>query len=103
MSYVHAFSCRFTAEERAKRPQLAHMPFGLGPHNCIGMRFALMEAKVAFIEILRHYTLLRSPDTEVRRNIFIHQNTNVALMYPRYPSRSLMEPLTIQRMVFILE
>ena len=77
--------CRFTEEERAKRPQLAHIPFGLGPHNCIGMRFALMEAKLALIEILRHYTLLRSPDTEVRRSVsLIHQNTNVGLVCPIY-------------------
>ena len=56
---------RFSAEERAKRPQLAHMPFGWGPRNCIGMRLALMVAKLTFIKILRHYTLLTSPDTEV--------------------------------------
>ena len=56
---------RFSEEERAKRPQFAHMPFGWGPRSCIGMRLALMEVKLTFIEILRRYTLLTSPDTEV--------------------------------------
>ena len=57
---------RFKAEERAKRPQLCHMPFGFGPRNCIGMRFALLEAKIALIELLKRYTFVRAPDTEVR-------------------------------------
>jgi len=33
------------------------------------MRLALMEVKLTFIEILRHYTLLTSPDTEVWRSL----------------------------------
>ena len=68
----HFLSCllppsfvRFTPEEKAKRPNVCHMPFGWGPRNCIGMRFALMEAKMALIEILRKYTFVRAPETEV--------------------------------------
>ena len=57
---------RFTAEEKAKRPQVCHMPFGSGPRNCIGMRFALLEAKIALIETLKVFTFLQAPDTEVR-------------------------------------
>ena len=60
--------CRFKAEERAKRPLLAHLPFGFGPRNCIGMRFALLEAKIALIELLKRYTFVRAPDTEVLKN-----------------------------------
>ena len=56
---------RFTPEEKAKRPALCHMPFGWGPRNCIGMRFALMEAKMALIEILKKYTFVQAPETEV--------------------------------------
>ena len=56
---------RFKVKERAKRPQLAHMPFGFGPRSCIATRFALLEAKMALLELLKKYTFVRAPDTEV--------------------------------------
>jgi thromboxane-A synthase len=54
---------RFTVEAEANRHQLAHMPFGWGPRSCIGMRFALLEAKIALMEILRKYSFARGPET----------------------------------------
>ena len=55
---------RFTKEEKEKRHQMAHMPFGWGPRSCIGMRLALMEAKMALIAILKEYKFVEAPDTE---------------------------------------
>ena len=43
------------------------MPFGWGPRGCIGMRFALMEAKMAMVSVLRKFKFERAPDTEVGR------------------------------------
>ena len=57
-------SGRFTAEEKAKRHPYAHVPFGVGPRSCIGMRFAIMEAKMAMIDILENFRIVRSPDTQ---------------------------------------
>ena len=62
---MYYFLNRFTSEEKAKRPQLCHMPFGFGPRSCIGMRLALLEAKIALIELLKRYTFIRAPETEV--------------------------------------
>ena len=69
--YYRTFSCRFTEEEKAKRPQLSHMPFGWGPRNCVGMRFALLEAKIALIHVLRKYRFVRAADTEVSVNEWV--------------------------------
>ena len=60
------FTHRFTPEEKAKRHPCAYMPFGYGPRNCIGMRFALMEVKMALIEILSQFRMVLSPETKVR-------------------------------------
>ena len=60
------FICRFTPEEKAKRHPCAHMPFGYGPRSCIGMRFALLEAKMALIEIVSKFKIVLAPETKVR-------------------------------------
>ena len=62
----------FHPEEKAKRHPLAHIPFGVGPRRCIGMRFALMETKMALVGILRKFKFERAPDTEVELHTCIH-------------------------------
>ena len=56
---------RFTPEEKAKRHPCALLPFGYGPRNCIGMRFALLEAKMALIEIVSKFRIVLAPETKV--------------------------------------
>ena len=43
---------------------MAHMPFGWGRRACIGMRLALVEAKMALVSIYRQYKLVEGPDTQ---------------------------------------
>ena len=63
---MQVFLClRFTPEEKAKRPQYCHLPFSFGPRNCVGMRLALLEVKIALIEILRKFSFAQAPETEV--------------------------------------
>jgi len=52
---------RFTAENKAKRHASSYIPFGLGPRNCIGMRFALIESKVG-IAYLAYYFRVEPTD-----------------------------------------
>lgn len=54
----------FSKENKAKRSPYAYLPFGQGPRNCIGMRFALLEAKCALATIVKNFTLLPSSKTK---------------------------------------
>ncbi|XP_041460870.1 cytochrome P450 3A24-like [Lytechinus variegatus] len=56
---------RFSKENRQKHHPCAWMPFGLGPRNCIGMRFAMMEIKVVTVRILQKYLIKTCPQTEI--------------------------------------
>ncbi|EDO45653.1 predicted protein [Nematostella vectensis] len=55
---------RFSPEGKASRDPYAYMPFGHGPHNCIGMRFAQMEIKLVLVRMLKRYTLCVTQDTK---------------------------------------
>lgn len=46
------------------RHPVAFMPFGVGPRNCLGKRFALMEVKICLTRILREYSIRLSDRTE---------------------------------------
>lgn len=46
---------RFNEENRNSRDSSAFLPFGSGPRNCVGMRFALIEIKYALTTILSKF------------------------------------------------
>jgi len=56
-----AFRPERWATER-DRPEYAYFPFGGGPRHCIGMRFALMEAKLVLATLARDFAF--EPGTE---------------------------------------
>ena len=56
---------RFMPENKDEINQLAYMPFGQGPRNCIGMRFALLEIKLVLARMLKKFRIERAPELNV--------------------------------------
>lgn len=54
---------RFLPEVKETRHPCTWIPFGSGPRNCIAMRFALFEAKVALVCVLKKFELLPTSKT----------------------------------------
>lgn len=54
---------RFSPERKANRNPAAFLAFGVGPRNCVGMRFALLESKLALARILQKYNIEKCPES----------------------------------------
>ena len=68
---------RFTSEQKAKHSSYDWMPFGAGPRNCIAIRLALLEVKVAVAHLVQKYKFVRSVDTEVSNSILYLNNAPI--------------------------
>ncbi|XP_041533909.1 cytochrome P450 3A25-like [Microtus oregoni] len=56
---------RFSKENKGSIDPYVYTPFGNGPRNCLGMRFALISMKLAVISVLQNFTLLPSEETQI--------------------------------------
>ncbi|XP_049825477.1 cytochrome P450 6a8-like [Aethina tumida] len=54
---------RFSSDNKAKRHQLAWIPFGEGPRICIGLRFGTLQAKIGLITLLKNYKVSLNNET----------------------------------------
>lgn len=70
---IRLFNFRFLPKEKAKRNPLTFIPFGFGPRNCIGMRFAQMTMKLMLANILLDFKFVPCAETEVKI-FFDHKN-----------------------------
>ncbi|KAI2802051.1 hypothetical protein BLOT_010243 [Blomia tropicalis] len=62
---------RFTMENRHKIIPYTYFPFGGGPRNCIGMRFALTEAKMALANLIDNFIIIPGDGATKQLNIEI--------------------------------
>ncbi|XP_008554599.3 probable cytochrome P450 6a13 [Microplitis demolitor] len=57
--------------ENEKRHPMVHLPFGDGPKNCIGARFAIYQSKLGLISVLKNFKVSPSKSTQVPYKIDI--------------------------------
>ncbi|KAF9817881.1 hypothetical protein SFRURICE_003287 [Spodoptera frugiperda] len=69
---------RFSVENRHKINMNAYIPFGIGPRNCLGSRFALCEMKVMTYQLLRHMELSPCEKTCIPAKLAV-DNLNIRL------------------------
>ncbi|XP_035788120.1 probable cytochrome P450 9f2 [Anopheles albimanus] len=56
---------RFNEQNRKTIQSGTYLPFGSGPRNCIGSRFALMEVKVVLYYLLKHFRVTPCAKTQI--------------------------------------
>ncbi|XP_055011952.1 thromboxane-A synthase-like isoform X1 [Boleophthalmus pectinirostris] len=56
---------RFTPEAKAARHPFVYLPFGAGPRNCVGMRLAQLEMKIALVNLFHRFTIVTCDETKV--------------------------------------
>lgn len=54
---------RFLAENLHKIKDFSFIPFGSGPRSCIGMRFAIIEAKIMLCKVIEKFEFVKTKDT----------------------------------------
>eukprot|EP00063_Salmo_salar_P018780 XP_013993615.1 PREDICTED: kinase suppressor of Ras 1-like [Salmo salar] len=61
---------RFSKENRENIDPYTFLPFGMGPRNCIGMRFALQTITLVIVEILQNFSFVTCKETEAPLELF---------------------------------
>lgn len=56
---------RFNDENKRNIKPYTYLPFGVGPRNCIGSRFALLECKTLFYHLLLNFEIVPIKQTVI--------------------------------------
>ncbi|CAH2269806.1 jg1103 [Pararge aegeria aegeria] len=78
---------RFSAENKKSMLDITYMPFGKGNRNCVGMRFAQLQAKSGLVHLLRNFSIntnVLKGGVKYRKDQFQVRITNVEIeLIPR--------------------
>ncbi|XP_006997692.3 cytochrome P450 3A11-like isoform X2 [Peromyscus maniculatus bairdii] len=56
---------RFSKENKGNINPYVYLPFGNGPRNCLGMKFALMNLKLALTKVLQNFSFQPCKETQI--------------------------------------
>lgn len=73
---------RFLPENVAKRPPFSFIPFSSGPRNCLGMKYAIISAKLTLAHLLRRYkftTKLKFDDIRLKTHLVLEVSNDKPL------------------------
>nr|XP_060642873.1 cytochrome P450 3A9-like [Anolis sagrei ordinatus] len=71
---------RFSKENKGSIDPYVYLPFGAGPRNCIGMRFALLVLKAGAVSLLQNFTFKPCKETLIPMEL-----SSTGLMIPKKP------------------
>lgn len=77
----------FAEENRKGRYRFSYMPFGAGPHLCIGKHFALMEAHLLLAALVRRYEFRHVPSHRVVNHATITLRPKYGMVMTLYERR----------------
>jgi len=76
---------RFSEQRAEGRHPFSYMPFGAGPHACLGKGLARNEATIVLAEVLRRYSIQLAPGCRI-------EPEGKLSLRARYPLRFVLEP-----------
>ncbi|XP_042336762.1 cytochrome P450 3A29-like [Sceloporus undulatus] len=81
---------RFSKENKESLNPYVYLPFGAGPRNCIGMRFALLVLKVAVVVLLQKFSFRTCKETPIPLEV-----AGTVFLEPKRPIKLKLVPRTV--------